>query len=181
MLSKPPIVLGVDPGSQTTGYGIITQEGSRLIHIKSGSIHAPQGAVIEKRLHFIHKQLYQIIQETTPTTMAIEGVFHAKNVRSVLALAQARGVILLTAAQMSLSVSEYSPMEIKKATVGYGRAQKDQIKEMIHRLFKFSGAPDLLLHDQSDALAIAVCHLNSYRTEQFIQYSIQNSKELSVQ
>jgi crossover junction endodeoxyribonuclease RuvC len=154
-----PVVLGVDPGSHITGFGVITQEGTRLIHVRSGSITAPGASPLQMRLSFIHNGLVEVIQETRPSVLAIESVFYGKNVRSTVSLAHARGVALLAAAQFELPVVEYSPMEVKKAVIGFGRASKDQVAEMMRRLFRAPTLPESGV-DTTDALAIALCHLN---------------------
>ena len=159
-----PIVLGIDPGSHNTGYGLVTQEGSRLIHLQSGTIQAPSKASLEKRLRFLYEELIRVIRRSTPSVMSIEAVFYAKNVRSVVALAHARGVALLAAAQMNLPVAEYSPLEVKQSTVGYGRATKEQVAAMMSRLFHLPSEGTPLGTDRTDALAVALCHLNISQT-----------------
>lgn len=165
LANKDPIVLGIDPGSAITGYGVITQTGSRLLHVQSGVIKAPARGPLETRLLSIFNQLEEIIDQTSPTAMAVETLFFAKNVRSVISLAHARGIALLLAAQNSLPVSEYSPAVVKRAVVGFGNATKDQVQEMIGRLFQIPKEQVTKLHDQTDALAVALCHLNSTRTQ----------------
>ncbi|MFH1262878.1 MAG: crossover junction endodeoxyribonuclease RuvC [Pseudomonadota bacterium] len=165
------IVLGIDPGSHITGFGVITQVGSRLIHLTSGVLKAPSKGPFERRLLAIHDQLSKVIRETSPTAVAVEAVFFAKNVRSVVSLAHARGVALLVAAQHGIPVYEYSPMEVKRAVVGYGRASKEQTAEMIGRLFRIPREENETIHDRTDALAVALCHLNSARTHERIHRS----------
>lgn len=164
MAAEPPIVLGIDPGSSVTGFGIITQIGTRLIHVKSGALKTPPRGPFETRLLSIYNQLEKVISENMPTVVAIEAIFYAKNVRSVISLAHARGVTLLLAAQHRLPVFEYSPMEVKSAVVGYGRATKEQIQNMMGRLLQIPKEQSTQLHDRTDALAVALCHLNSSQT-----------------
>jgi crossover junction endodeoxyribonuclease RuvC len=163
LAADSPIVLGIDPGSAVTGYGVITQIGSRLIHVKSGVVRTKTKDPLALRLLSIHDSLREVLRETSPAMVALETVFFARNVRSAVTLSHARGVAMLVAAENGLPISEYSPMEVKRAVVGYGNATKDQIGEMIHRLFRIpkeAGA----LHDQTDALAVALCHLHGART-----------------
>jgi len=167
-----PIILGIDPGTHATGFGVISQSGTRLIHIQSGSLRAPKSAPLEQRLLHIHQELQEIIRNTQPHFIAIETIFYSKNVRSAITLAHARGIILLAAAQAGIPVQEYSPMEVKQATVGYGRAQKDQVMHMIRHLFRIPREEDLSSSDQSDALAVALCHLNTYRTQKSLERAI---------
>lgn len=164
MPTGSPVVLGVDPGSRTTGFGVIQEEGSRLIHIRSGSLKTLEKEPFEQRLLSIHEGLLHIIRETLPSVMAVETPFYAKNVRSAFILAHARSAALLAGAYMKIPIVEYSPMEVKRATVGYGRAEKGQVAEMIVRLFRLPKYGALPSHDASDALAVALCHLHSMRT-----------------
>jgi len=154
-----PIVLGIDPGTHTTGYGVATQIGTRLVCLKKGAIRTSDKQPLEQRLRTIYNQLVAVIDETSPDVMAVEAIFYAKNVRSAVILAHARGVALLAAANKSLPVIEYSATEVKQSTVGYGRASKEQILTMVSRLFRLPTAPTTR-HDSTDALAVALCHLN---------------------
>ncbi len=163
-----PVVLGVDPGSRVTGYGVISQEANRLIHIASGTIRVREKAPLEQRLMKIHEELKRRIDETSADVMALEAVFYAQNVRSTVALAQARGVAILAAAQAGIPVVEYSVMEVKKAVVGYGRATKDQVTEMMKRLFSLNRSV-VLEPDAGDALAVALCHLNMESTRRRVE------------
>lgn len=163
MATNSPIVLGIDPGSRITGYGVITQRGSQLIHLASGSLSPPSQKHLSKRLDYFYEKLSQVIQNTRPQYMAVESIFYSKNIRSAISLAHARGIALLVGARAGLEVFEYSPMEVKSATVGYGKASKEQVAAMVVRLFGFSKNLDLS-PDQSDALAVAICHLNTFST-----------------
>lgn len=158
------VVLGIDPGSITTGFGVIAQIGTRLVHIQSGSIHTPAKAPLQNRLKTIYDGLVQVIETNRPSVVALESIFFAKNVRAALTLAHARGVAILAAAQTGIDVAEYSPMEVKRATVGYGKASKDQIVTMMRHLLRLPADQVKELHDTTDALAVAVCHLNVAHT-----------------
>ena len=151
-------ILGIDPGSGSTGYGIIDTDGSRHKAVLYGAIKTQARRPFQERLLKIHTELGRILSRDRADIMAIEGVFHATNVQSALKLGHARGVALLAAAQHGLAVYEYSPLEIKNAVVGYGRAEKSQIQIMVRLILNLPEipAPD----DAADALAVALCHAN---------------------
>jgi crossover junction endodeoxyribonuclease RuvC len=151
-------VMGVDPGSATTGYGVIESDGRRYELIEYAGIRAPAGLAFAERLLVISKKLEEVIQRLTPQAYAVEETFHAVNVKSALKLAHVRGVVLLAAARAGVDVFEYSPLEIKSALVGYGRAEKEQVQQMVRLLLKLKEPPRPL--DASDALAVAICHAN---------------------
>jgi crossover junction endodeoxyribonuclease RuvC len=149
-------ILGIDPGSGSTGYGIIETDGSHLKAILFGAIKTNQKQPFHERLLKIHQGLNKILAREKADVMAIEEVFYASNVQSALRLGHARGVALLVGAQQGLNIFEYSPLEIKSAVVGYGRAEKEQIQIMVRLLL---GLPDIPKpNDAADALAIAICH-----------------------
>jgi len=153
------IVLGVDPGSRKTGYGAISIEGTRLRCIESGVISAlRRGKLPElhERLLLIHEQLESLIQRIAPEVIVVEEVFHAVNVKSALTLGHVRGVVLLAASRMGIPLREYAALEVKKAVVGYGRADKKQVQAMVKVLLNLRKEPEP--HDAADALAIALCH-----------------------
>jgi crossover junction endodeoxyribonuclease RuvC len=156
---NPGRTLGIDPGSQITGFGILEKEGSRISHIYSSFVRlAPSPSPpLPLRLKQLHQTLYKIIKEFRPTDLAVEKVFFAKNVQSALTLGHVRGVVLFTAVESGLEVFEYSPLEIKKAVTGYGRADKRQVGEMVKLLLGIPASPN---PDVSDALAAGICHLN---------------------
>ena len=149
------LVLGVDPGSRNTGYGLIEGERDRLVHVAHGSIVTSSRTTLENRLCQIYDALGGLIREHSPQTLALEEIFLAANVQSALTLGQVRGVVLLTAAQADLPIHFYTPLVVKKAVVGYGQASKDQVKLMVERLL---GLPVKNYH-AADALAVSVCHL----------------------
>ena len=152
-------VFGVDPGSIRTGYGCIDTDGSRHRLVACGAIAPPPGAAFTDRLLAIHKALGVLLRRHRPDCVVVENVFHAANVRSALKLGHARGVALLTAAEGGFPVVEYTPAEVKLAVVGYGRAEKRQVGEMVRLLLGLTGVPEP--HDAADALAIAICHVHS--------------------
>lgn len=148
------IIIGIDPGSIRTGFGIIQSDKNNLLHIAHGTINA-KGNSIPERLHCIYQELKKIITLHQPTAAAIENVFMQVNVQSALKLGQARGAALIALAHYALPVSEYSPRDIKKTIAGYGAASKDQIQFMVRAQLKLSANPQA---DAADALAIAICH-----------------------
>ena len=157
---QPGRTLGIDPGSQVTGVGILEREGSQFRHIYSGAIRLSSLPTLVLRLEKIHHSLQEIIREFLPTEMAVEKVFLAKNVHSALILGHVRGVALLAAVEAGLELFEYSPLEIKKAVTGYGRAEKTQVHSMVGNLLGLTIPRN---RDISDALAVAICHLNWFR------------------
>ncbi|MFP5211886.1 MAG: crossover junction endodeoxyribonuclease RuvC [Acidobacteriota bacterium] len=151
--------IGIDPGSRFTGYGIIDGDGQRLCHVANGIVRMSGDIPFPERLRMIYEHLSRVIDETRPECMAIEEVFFAKNVQSALKLGQARGAAILAGVNAGLPVYEYSALQIKQSVVGYGKAGKEQVGEMIQYLFRLGGA---INQNASDALAVAVCHLNTH-------------------
>jgi len=152
-------VFGIDPGSERTGYGCVEARGSHHRIVTCGAIAAVSSASFPDRLFEIHRRLVELLGECRPDVVAIESVFYAVNARSALKLGHARGVAVLAAAQAGLPVVEYSPTEIKRAVVGYGRAEKPQVQQMVKLLLGLSAVPSP--HDAADALAVAICHVHS--------------------
>jgi crossover junction endodeoxyribonuclease RuvC len=153
-------VLGIDCGSEHTGYGVVELDPSGKLHcITVGAIHASAGAPIADRLNKIFQGLQAVIERDQPEEVAIEDVFFAVNVKSALKLGHVRGVAMLAASSAGLAVAEYAPLSIKSAVVGYGRADKEQVQHMITRLLNLAAPPDS--PDAADALAIAICHLHT--------------------
>ena len=152
-------VFGVDPGSDRTGYGCIETDGSRHHLIACGAIASSPRATFPEKLLTIHEALGRLLAEHRPDCVAVESVFYAANVRSALKLGHARGVALLAAVEAGVPVFEYAPAEIKLAVVGYGRAEKHQVGEMVRLLLGLEAIPEP--HDAADALAIAICHVHS--------------------
>ena len=152
-------VFGIDPGSECTGYGCVETDGRRHRLVVCGGLRLPQGATFPERLRLIHDGLSAIIGDSRPDLVAIENIFHSVNVRSALKLGHARGVAMLAAVQAGLPVVEYTPAEIKRAVVGYGRAEKSQVQQMIKLLLGLTAVPSP--HDAADALAVAICHVNA--------------------
>lgn len=152
-------VLGVDPGTITAGYGLVSRVGSRLIHIDNGLIVAPKKLPLEARLVEIFAGVEAVIEEFKPDAVAVESVFTHKNSQSALALGHARGVILLATARAGLAVNSYAPALVKKTVAGSGRASKYQIQMMVKTLL---GLPEVPAEDAADALAMAICHCHHF-------------------
>jgi crossover junction endodeoxyribonuclease RuvC len=150
---------GIDPGSERTGYGCIETNGSRHRIVMCGAISSLASASFPDRLLKIHSRLAALIAECRPDCVAIESLFHAVNVRSALKLGHARGVAMLAAVEAGVLVAEYTPAEIKRAVVGYGRAEKPQVQQMVKMLLGLTAVPSP--HDAADALAVAICHIHA--------------------
>ena len=152
-------VFGIDPGSERTGYGCVETDGSRHRLVLSGAIATPALASFPTSCSSSTPRLAVLLSECRPDCVAIEDLFHAVNVRSALKLGHARGVAMLAAVEAGLPVVEYTPAEIKRAVVGYGRAEKRQVQQMVKLILGLSAVPSP--HDAADALAVAICHVNS--------------------
>ena len=152
------IVLGIDPGSRYTGYGVVKSDGSRVYHIAGGTIKTDPKLEFPERLKTIYDGLVKVIQEYSPDECSIENIFYCKNVKSALKLGHTRGVVMIAAANFGLSVHEYYPTEIKQAVAGYGRASKEQVSAMVKIILNLK---KIDRSDTSDALAAAICHINS--------------------
>jgi crossover junction endodeoxyribonuclease RuvC len=152
-------IFGIDPGSERTGYGCIEVIGSRHYLVICGSITAPVRSTFPDKLKHIHGGLAALLARHRPDCVAVENIFYARNVRSALKLGHARGIALLAASEAGLPVAEYAPAEIKRAVVGYGRAEKDQVQQMIKLLLGLDAPP--ASHDAADALAVAICHVHT--------------------
>lgn len=160
------LVLGVDPGTAITGYGLVRQE-DELHLVSCGVITTPAGMPLPERLLHIHRELSALLQTHRPQAVAVEELFFSKNVRTAMSVGQARGVVLLAAAQAHIPIFEYKPTEVKQAITGYGGANKVQIQEMVRLLLHLDRAPQP--DDAADAVAIAVCHLHSTRLRTLLE------------
>jgi crossover junction endodeoxyribonuclease RuvC len=159
-------VIGIDPGSETTGWGIIEGNSQRYQLIDYGCVKASPRETIPVRLMKIYEGLETVIARFLPVVCAVEETFFATNVKSALKLGQARGVALLVAARANLQIHEYSPRLVKQTVVGYGAAEKHQVQEMVRVLLKLPSSPQP--HDAADAIAIAICHMHHAETAQRI-------------
>ncbi len=151
-------ILGIDPGSRITGYGLVEKQGNRLIHLDNGAIQTRARDDFPGRLQIIYRELCALIEQFRPDAVAVEQIFVAKNALSALKLGHARGAALLAGVNADLPVHEYTAMQVKSAVVGYGKARKEQVQQMVKTLLNL---PEIAQEDASDALAVAICHLHS--------------------
>ncbi len=158
------IILGIDPGSRITGYGVIESDGNRSVYIASGCVHTKSDSLPE-RLRIIFESVQQLVDEHQPHAMAIEQVFVSHNADSALKLGQARGAAICAGVSRGIAVGEYSPRTIKQAVVGSGKADKAQVQQMVKVLLNLSGIPP---SDAADALAVALCHSHTSKIQQHI-------------
>jgi crossover junction endodeoxyribonuclease RuvC len=153
------IIFGIDPGSERTGYGCVRTDGTRHRLVTCGAIKTAASSTFPEKLVLIHSRLAALLDECRPDAVAIENVFHSVNARSALKLGHARGVAMLAAAEAGVAIYEYTPAEVKRVVVGYGRAEKPQVQQMIKMMLGLAEAPSP--YDAADALAVAVCHIHS--------------------
>ena len=154
------VVLGIDPGTATLGWGIIKRTEEVPYKVEAyGRINTDKKSLFSRRLEEIHKKLSKIIKKYDPDIAAIEQLFFAKNVKTAISVGEARGVAILAAVEANLPVAEYTPLQVKQSVVGYGRAEKKQVQKMLKILLRLSDVPKP--DDAADALAVALCHLNS--------------------
>ena len=161
------LVLGIDPGTAITGYGLVREAGDQLQAVAYGAITTPSDWALPQRLRKIYGDLTALIREYSPTEGAVEQLFFSRNVKTALAVGQARGVVLLAMADGGLPVHEYTPLQVKQSVVGYGRAEKAQVQELVKLLLGLEAVPQP--DDAADALAVAICHLHSARMAALIK------------
>jgi crossover junction endodeoxyribonuclease RuvC len=161
--SETRVVVGIDPGTLVTGYGVVSGRGERVKFVACGAIRTRAADPLALRLHTIHRELLIIFRRHRPEECAVESAFYGKNAQSALKLGHARGVALLAAVQEGIPTTEYAPRAVKKAIVGNGAASKQQVQYMVRSLLEIP--PHIMRHDASDALAIALCHLQRLPTE----------------
>ncbi len=160
------LVLGIDPGSAITGYGIVKQTGNRLEAVDYGCIRTSPDLSLELRLQKIYKGIKELIDTYSPEHFAIEELFFNKNVRTALTVGHARGVIMLAGADGGLPAHEYTPLQVKQAVVGFGRAEKTQVQHMVKTILNLPDIPRP--DDVADALAVAICHTHYYKMAKII-------------
>lgn len=160
-------VLGVDPGTITSGYGVVTEENHKLFYVASGGISPSAKHPFPKRLKKIYEELENVIHRYRPQVVVVEDLFVSKNIKSALKLGHSRGVALLAAMNAGLPVYEYSPAEVKQAVVGNGKAEKKQIQMMVKALLDLPKVPHPA--DAADALAAAICHIHSSRMKEILR------------
>ena len=163
------LVLGIDPGTAITGYGLVRQaeRGDSLQVVAYGVITTPPDWPMPTRLQKIYRELTALVREHRPTDGAVEQLFFSRNVKTALAVGQARGVALLALADGGVVIHEYTPLEVKQSVVGYGRAEKAQVQELVKLILGLEAVPQP--DDAADALAIAICHLHSAHMTSLIE------------
>jgi crossover junction endodeoxyribonuclease RuvC len=159
-------ILGIDPGSIACGYGLISTEGEHAVYVDSGRICPPPSKPLHHRLRCIYESLAEIIAYNQPDDIVVEKIFFAKGARAALSLGHARGIVLLAAAAHGVRLYECSALEVKKAVVGYGRAEKSQVQQMVRLILNIK---ESLSPDSADALALALCHLNTIKFREAIR------------
>jgi len=163
------LVLGIDPGLATTGYGLVREDRGGLQAIAYGVVRTPAKRPLAERLQKIYRELGTIVQKYRPDESAVEELFFSRNVRTAMQVGQARGVALLALAEAGLEVVEYTPLTIKEATTGFGGADKSQMQNMVKILLNLDEIPRP--DDAADALAVAICHLHSARLNRAVRHS----------
>lgn len=161
------IILGIDPGTEATGYGAIESDGDRHALHGYGVLRPAPSLSFPEKLHFIHTELLKVIADCRPDRMVVENLFYAANVKSALKLGHVRGIAILAGVSQGIPIDEYSPLEIKQAVVGYGRAGKGQVQRMVGLLLGLDAPPEP--HDAADALAVALCHAHRSRFQQKVE------------
>ena len=167
------VILGIDPGVATIGFGLIRAERGKNTLIQYGVITTPPGIPLSERLLQISRDMEQLIEVFKPDEIAVEELFFSKNITTGIAVAHGRGVILLEAERQGIPVFEYTPLQVKQAVVGYGRAEKKQVMEMVKMFLHLDKVPRL--DDTADALALAICH--AHASESAIQSFYNQKKE----
>ena len=160
------LILGVDPGIAISGYGIIEKEQNGAKVLDYGVIRTDAKLDTAQRLKIIYESYLKLIEKYKPSTVAVEELFFNKNAKTIISVSQARGAALLAAALSDLEVSEYTPLQVKQSVVGYGRASKAQVQEMVKLFLKLDEIPKP--DDAADALAVAICHLHSYKLQSIL-------------
>ena len=160
-------VIGIDPGVAITGYGIIDENGSEYNYLDSGCVRTPKDLNSASRLKDIHDFIFDLVSNYGPQALAVEKLFFSKNVRTAFQVGEARGVIILVAARCNVELFEYTPLQIKQAVAGYGKAEKKQVQKMVQMLLKLSH--NLQVDDEADALAVALCHLQNRRYHEAVK------------
>jgi crossover junction endodeoxyribonuclease RuvC len=160
-------VMGIDPGTLTSGYGIVAEEDHKLFHVVSGGITPSAKQPFPTRLKKIYEELEKIIDKHKPHVVVVEDLFVSKNIKSALKLGHARGIAILAAMNAGLPVFEYAPLEVKQAVVGYGKAEKKQVQLMVKALLDLPKIPHPA--DAADALAAAICHIHSSRLREILK------------
>jgi len=160
-------ILGIDPGVAITGYSILEEKGADYCFIASGCIRTASDLEPELRLLIIYDRIAELVGEYNPQALVVEKIFFSKNVRTAFQVGEARGVVLLAAARAGISLFEYTPLQVKQAVAGYGRAEKAQVQKMVQLLLKLQQPP--AVDDEADAMAVALCHLQNRRFQEAVR------------
>lgn len=153
-------ILGIDPGIAIVGFGFIDKQGNKVTPVQYGCIQTEAHTPEEERLMHVYEAMVQLIDKYKPDAVAFEKLFFNRNVTTAMSVSQARGVLVLAAAQKGLPIAEYTPMQVKQAIIGYGKAEKRQVQEMTRMFLKLQAIPKP--DDVADALSVAICHAHSY-------------------
>ena len=149
-------ILGIDPGTATTGFGLIEKSGVKLTKLDAGVISTPKTEVMHNRLKMLYDDLSELVKTNQPAYLAVEKLFFTNNITTAMSVSQARGIVLLVAAENKIELAEYTPLQVKMSVTGYGQAEKKQVQEMVKKILKLKTIPKP--DDAADALAIAICH-----------------------
>ncbi len=160
-------VIGIDPGVARTGYGVIEEYGSAYRCLVSGCVRTSKDQPSASRLEAIHNFVFELIAKHTPQALVVEKIFFSKNVRTAFQVGEARGVIILAAARQNIDLFQYTPLQVKQAVAGYGKAEKVQVQKMVQMLIKLPHPPTV--DDEADALAVALCHLQNRRYQDAVK------------
>ena len=161
------LILGLDPGTATTGYGIVEEKGGKLSLVDYGCIETKAGKELPRRLDEIYEDLNILIKKYNPDEIAIEELFFAANAKTAIAVGHARGVLMLSSEKSGKKIAEYTPLQVKQSITGYGRADKRQVQEMVKTFLKLGEIPKP--DDAADALAVAICHIHSRKINNLIK------------
>lgn len=171
------IILGIDPGSRKTGYGLIRKLGNRTIHIENGTLYCEDKGGLSLRLVYLFEALQAVIRKHSPVAMAVENIFFHKNPKSLQKLGEVRGVLMLSGAVLGLPVYEYTALEVKKAVTGYGGASKAQMQGMVRTLLNLR---DLAEENATDALGVALCHAHSVDNLARARFHLKGTPRLAM-
>ena len=160
-------IIGIDPGTAICGYSVLDYIGNKFTLLDYGVVTTPANSDLEKRLYTIYQELKELIEKHQPQFLAVEDLFFNTNAKTALSVGHARGVILLLGAMMGLEVFSYTPLQVKQSVVGYGRAEKKQIQEMVKLILNMEKIPKP--DDAADAIAVAICHGHSYKLNRNIK------------
>lgn len=161
------IIIGVDPGVAITGYALVEECGNDYLYIASGCIRTKKELPPGDRLQAIYGGIHELVEKYKPTAIAVEKIFFSKNVRTAFQVGEARGVVILAATRSKLEIFEYTPLQVKQAVAGYGKAEKSQVQKMVQMLLKLAEPPRV--DDEADAMAVALCHLQYRRFQEAVR------------